>query len=357
MTILQHNGSDGSKGPAASFRFTLIELLGLPGIAFRLVPRSLKNEAGRNATRSIKFTLIELLVSMAVFSVLMGALIGFFNSAQKVFTNSIRRNEMYENAQIAMDLITRDLQSVYYQNEHTPFWHWAPSPTASTWGKYRNPLLAFVSATSIPPNDDCNSKLCEVKYQKYYATNHDDDLDGWLRRSVTGDMTSSGKNLKCNFYNNFKVGYGTANDNSTGTDLPTSAFTAEGNSDKYETSNSSSINSCMNFERVIPYVVELKFTCRDRAGNVINPDSTTSAADDSAVCTEFPYSIDISLTLMDKAAWKKWEALDNTPYHSTKLLTADTKGDDEEDKAWEFRKNHQRTFTKKIFIGDRGQYN
>jgi len=47
--------------------------------------------------------------------------------------------------------------------------------------------------------------------------------------------------------------------------------------------------------------------------------------------------------------------LDSDPYHSTDPLTADAQGTDEDTAAWEFRKNNQRTFTKTVIIGDRGQ--
>jgi len=137
------------------------------------------------------FTLIELLAAMGVLTIIMFVLISFFSSAQKAWTMSNARAETYENARIALDLITRDLQAIYYLPDKVPFWHVAVENVS--WNEYRsNDMLCFISATPVPPNEDCSSNLCEIKYQKYYATDHSDSNDGWLRRSCTGDRLSGG---------------------------------------------------------------------------------------------------------------------------------------------------------------------
>ena len=141
--------------------------------------------------KKIKFTLIELIVALAVLVLLVTVILQMFNTVNKSTDQSRAKIEMFENARIALELISRDIHTIYYETDAVPFWHWAPvtpsSPPAS-WGENRNEFLAFISATSIPPNDNITSTLCEVKYQKYYSDTHDVDSDGWLMRSVTGNV-------------------------------------------------------------------------------------------------------------------------------------------------------------------------
>lgn len=258
------------------------------------------------------FTLLELLASMAIFILLMFTLLTFFDSAQKAWTDSAHRSMLYENAAIVFNLIARDLQCIYYEEDKTPFWH--KGATNSTWGAYRNPSLNFVSATSITQNNICNSKLSEIKYQLYYASTHSESSDGWLLRSITGDQTDAGAdNSKWNYYDNFTVGRTGASN----------AFSA--NSDSSE-----------DFSKVIPYVTDLSFTCYKRDGTEITPDTDST----SSSVTEFPYSIRIDITLMDRNSFKKWQALDTAGAPNAATL----------------KMNNERTFSRTILIGERGQY-
>ena len=306
----------------------------------------LKTENQAKTRSFFRFTLIELVLAMAIFAVLLVIIARFYNSAYKATSRMNEQSNTFENAKIALDLITRDIQCIFYENSQTPFWHWRPpdpiNPPAG-WGQYRNELLAFVSATNMLPNNSCTSKLCEVKYQKYYATSHSDSNSGWLRRSATGNKLSDGTdNLKWNYYNNLVIGYTTATttviDEVTLEELevPVAAFTA----------NSASSDS---YQKVIPYVVDLSFTCFgfDENGNeiTITPDQTISTAADSGTMTGFPFSIEISLTLMDKSSWQKWIAVGGN---------ANPK--DDADSVETFRKSRERTFTKTVLIGNRGQY-
>ena len=277
------------------------------------------------------FTLIELIVTMAIFVVLLGIITRFYSTADKVTSASNEQTMTFENAKIALDLMTREIQCIYYENGEIPFWHWKPTSAPASWGNNRNEFLGFVSASSILPNDDCTSKLCEIKYQKYYATNHDDPNDGWLRRSATGNKLDGGAdNPKWNYYNNLVVGYTT--DLIAGTDTPVAAFTA--NSD-----------SSSSYQKVIPYVTDLTFACFDEQGDEIDPDTSTSTASDAGTITGFPFSIEISLSLMDKTSWQKWIDLGGSvdPEDDTGAVRL-------------FRKEHERTFRKTILIGNRGQY-
>ncbi len=68
---------------------------------------------------SIKFTLVELIVSLGVFSILTFALMRMFGATQKMVSISSNRLEVYESAKVALNMITRDLQCVFYENSAT----------------------------------------------------------------------------------------------------------------------------------------------------------------------------------------------------------------------------------------------
>lgn len=274
-----------------------------------------------------RFTLTELVVTMAVFVILLAVLLRFYGTAYKATSSSSEQSMIFENARIAMDLMTRDVQCAYYKNGVTPFWHHAA--VGSSWGEYRNELLAFIAATSLRPNDE-STKICKIKYQKYYSTNTTTSNFGWLRRSVTGDKDNDGNtNPKWNFYNNFIVGYTT--EDTPGGDTPVAALTA--NSMAHE-----------NYQKVIPYVTELSFTCYDKTGNTISSDPTTSIAADACQSTAFPFAIEIILKLMDKNSWAKWISIGGCD------------GSGETSQARDFRISKERTFRKMILLGNRGQY-
>lgn len=299
----------------------------------------------KNIKKTEYFTLIELIVSMAVFAILMLIIMSFFDSAQRVWTESYNKSTAYENARIAFDLIERDLQCIYYERDKIPFWHKDDTSSLTpSWTMYKNQMLAFISETPIPPNELCESNLYEVKYQLYSAASHNDPYDGWIMRSVTGDKTDAGDNNvydassnpggKWNFNQNFNVGR-------TG---ETNAFTGDADSSGPAIS---SIPSSPDFARydyekmkIIPYVTGLEFICYRRqpkpseTDNVITPDSTGAAT------TEFPYSVQVDITLMDKSSFLKWQVLDSGSAPN----------------AAQFKTEHERKFSKTFLIGERGQY-
>lgn len=71
--------------------------------------------------RKTNFTLVELIVAMAVFSILLLLMLQFFSGAQRIWNGMEKRNEIYANARIAMDLMTAQLQNTFYTNAGIPF--------------------------------------------------------------------------------------------------------------------------------------------------------------------------------------------------------------------------------------------
>ena len=228
----------------------------------------------------------------------------FFSASQRAWLESSGSSMTFENARVAMELMTRELQCVYYRENKIPFWYKSPSGA----NEYSNQSLNFVSYTNVP-DAGVTSNLSEIKYQLWYTTDAREDSAGWLMRSATGDNSS-----KWNFYENLTAGL-------TGAD---NAFTA--NNDSSE-----------NYQKLIPYVTSLTFNCYDNEGFLI--DGTTDAV------VELPFSVEINLSLMDNDSWQKWISIGGTPNN---IVT---------DPASDFRKKRERTFKKTVIIGNRGQYN
>lgn len=286
-----------------------------------------------------KLTMLELILAMAILSIVIVIVVGFFGTVSKSSEYAASKAELFENAQIAMDIITSDLQSIYFGNNGAPFFHslpnmpetlpesWENHPPTS-WGVYRNELLAFVSATNFPANDKSQSKLFEIKYQLHFPTSLDDPLRGWLKRSVTGDKLDDGSdNSNWNWLNNTVVSY------KLDGQLTIPAITVDSSSSE-------------EYGKLIPHVTSFSVTCYNSDGSVIAP---TEIAIDEGVdylapnTTNRPSSVKIELTTMSGSAWEKWKSIGGI----------DANYDSAE--ASYFRKNNEYTFSKLIHIGERVQ--
>lgn len=314
--------------------------------------------------RKIKssFTLVELIVAMGVFSVIMLALVQFISVAQKIWSEYGKKTTCFEDAIIALDLITRDLQGVLYNEENStkgiyPFWHEADD------------RLNFIAATAVgssndaPTNNQSMAKIREIKWARTDSTlikaddpiSSGDNLEsGLLVRAVTGDYSAG------------KYNFPYIPKNSTNTERVYciwKAYAGSGSS-PYTPTNPDYTGSPKNvtstggsgFQQVIPYVVSLKFTCYNKDGeNMIDKDGDgnpfESAADcdyvydgtENAESTPLPYMVNVELTLLDKNSWEKWIAIGGNVNNPDADPTA----------AKTFREKNQRTFSKMIFIGER----
>jgi hypothetical protein len=270
-----------------------------------------------------KLTLIELVVALVVFLILSSIIMGIFNSINNNLTTADGERDIYERARIALDIISRDIQCAYYGEETVPFWHHS---SVSNWGEYNNELLALVS-TSAFPTDNYSSDLFEIKYQLYYTTDTSEDTSGWILRSITDNLTNSTTaNPKWNFNNNFNVGY------TTNASSPLSAFTAD--------STSSDLPS-----KLIPYVTKLSFRCYNEDGIELDSDIENSLLEDACNVTDFPYTVEINMSLLDRVSWNKWINAGGTPH------------DLENDPVSNLRRKSERSFTQSVLIGNRGQCN
>jgi len=109
----------------------------------------------RARARRHHFTLVELLVAMSVLVVLMFMLFRFFGAAQTAWTTTSANTRVYENARVAMELISRDLRTAVVSDQaglQIPFYYDAATDR-----------VTCVTPTTVG-TDSIDSKLCEVSY-------------------------------------------------------------------------------------------------------------------------------------------------------------------------------------------------
>ncbi|MCP4177653.1 MAG: hypothetical protein GY756_07795 [bacterium] len=256
------------------------------------------------------YTLIELIITLGTLAVVLVVALQLFVTSEKAWKQSSNRVQVFENANIAIELMSREIQSIYYIEGETPFWFKSTDTNGDKW--YSNQSLNFLTYTNLH-NEGNTSQIAEAKYQLYYTDDADVDSAGWLMRSVTTSNSD-----KFNYPNNITVG-------ETG---ELNAFTANNDSSEL-------------FSKMIPYVTNLEFKCYDENDSIMT--SSTDAPN------QLPYLIEIQLSVLDKVSWEKWKKLGGIP---SQLI----KNSGEPTIAKEYREGRERTFTKTVYIGKRGQY-
>ncbi|OGV74249.1 MAG: hypothetical protein A3K19_14145 [Lentisphaerae bacterium RIFOXYB12_FULL_65_16] len=118
--------------------------------------QSLSHATKRRAPRRYAFTLLEMLVAMAVLAVVMLILFRFFANVQDAWSVSMNTTELYENARVALDIVTRDLQATVAKANDIPGQH-------IRFHQDSDDKLWFV--TSGDPSDAAKASLIEVGYR------------------------------------------------------------------------------------------------------------------------------------------------------------------------------------------------
>ncbi len=295
--------------------------------------------------RNNPFTLLELILAMGILTVIMVIMLSFFSAAQKAWMASSANSEIYENARVAMDLMTRDLQAALYNDDNSdkgiyPFWHESDS------------RINFISATSIGDSADGANIIREIKYARSDGTTMTlNGLNtgttnlikgGWLVRSVTGvsKRDSSDPNTETNALNKYNFDLFPRGGPSGGDpNRVYKVFRA------FPDAGGTQIQSSNDFNYVVSCVVSLNFTCySDRVQDMVSAGIYTLSSSSTAEATYFPYAIGIELVLLDRNSWTKWIAMGgNVP---------DPDGSDSAT-AKAFREAHQKTFTTIIYLGSR----
>lgn len=258
------------------------------------------------------FSLIELSVSIAIFIVIIAIVLNFYGTAKNAWSISETKRQAFEDGRTALELVSRDLQSIYYTANTAPFWHKAKTST-NQW--YDSQSLNFISLIDIRDESD-SSGMYEVKYLLWHPENGvTSDSDGWLMRSITGDAS-----LKWNF-TEYPLSVGLSGVNN--------AFTA--NNDSSEVPH-----------KIIPFVTKIEFNCFNRTGALIVP--TQNAPQ------ELPYSIELRIYILPKSEWQKWLSIGGSPataIGSTEMTSNPT--------AAVFREKNEIIFNKTILLSERGQ--
>lgn len=240
------------------------------------------------------FTLVELIVAMGIFSIMMLALMTFFNSAQKLWTMSAKKNNLYADARVAMDLMAGMLQSSFYQTDRVPFFIDKSVPQFNK--------IYFVTNTSFKLAAANYSDIYEVTYNVNTAVNQNNTLN--IR--FIGDAS-----------------------------LNWTFFAINGSGDPEYTNLTTPLAGVADTP-IINYVVGLVFTPYQK-------DSTNGIAA-AGFYDNLPYALGIKLTMLDRTSYSKWILMGGS--------TTDPEGSDSAS-AKEFRRQNEKTFTRMVYLGDR----
>lgn len=199
------------------------------------------------------FTLAEILAAMAVLVVLMLVVFRFFASAQRVWSLTGATTEVYEKARIALDVITRDLQSATARSNDVPGSH-------IYFEQFSADEIRFVTASSGASYGG-TSRLCEIGYKL-------DTSDHEFKRAWENDSAGANWDL-----------YGSR-------------------------PNESFVNAQTGYRKVVGGVLDLQFDFY--ADNVASVGTWAGAS----YATKLPSAANVTLKVLDTQSMKKWELLD-----------------------------------------------
>ncbi len=132
--------------------------------------------------RVLPMTLIEIITAMSILIVIMYIVTQAFHSTQLIWRKTQQNTELYEQARLIMDIVTRDLQGMRANDlpgddiNFTLDPSEMPNPANTTW------LMAFVTTSGIGAMDGDTDPMMEVGY---YYTVDADGADTRLWRAMT----------------------------------------------------------------------------------------------------------------------------------------------------------------------------
>jgi hypothetical protein len=318
------------------------------------------------------FSLVELMVSMFIFLLMMGVMMRYFTAANQIWRSTAKKNEIYSNARIAMDLMARDLQGMMYNNDREtpkgiyPFWH---TTAGLPVGPVSDPIhgnlgecISFISYSPISPlkilGVSAISNICEVRYSVVAQGDNEPVSLGstdtipefWLIRSTVGDNDNSTPN-KYNFDE-----FPRAQLNGTTLACEMQDYSGNRMRNIFVRTSTASESSCGDWQKVIPHVVELEFKCygydndslSSTYGKLIEIPSQDGTETNIALTyyikdrgSYYPDRIKIIMSIIDKTTYYKYVKV----YNSDGQTAADKVIDD-----------NKITFSRTVYLGNRESF-
>ena len=281
------------------------------------------------------FTLIELLVAMGLLALLVMLMLQLFSGTQRLWVASEKRSGIYADARAAMELMAELINAVQFSHGES---------------------LETVTDTAT------NRKITRVK--------RDQNLDSvfYLDNNTAGSSVlifaaSTDRGLKHSGSRNYFISFQRKDDDlymtyMSDTGCPNTPAGASGNSEDHLYSlfppyglltgcpNITSRNNARDALKSILAPVADNDYSQIIAQNVLEfdikaykIDKTTkklvSCGTGADVTKEPPYMLEITMTMLDDESYKKWSEITDTT------------------KKQDFRQQHQRTFSRSVFIGNR----
>ncbi len=284
------------------------------------------------------FTLVELIVSLAVFSILLTVMLQFFSGAQRLWTNTESRNQLYSDARVAMDLMSTLLQNAYYAQEAAPFAIDQAEPLTSNDKENRNSSMYFGTKAKMDLGGTAAIRF--VSFQRAENQNlANSAIENTAARNSALVLTvlyNDSKNVTTRKkYNDsfppFSTGYTLDDvlDNVVGFLYDE----AQNTGSKYRYQLLDNVTGL----QITPY----RITDSGSPGFELIPSSklTTKklgSANLKEAYFDYPYLVEIQLSLMDPKNFEIWKDMDATS-----------------DVAKKFRREHEYTFTRAVFLDDR----
>jgi len=275
-----------------------------------------KKTTGKSQRR---FTLIELLVSLGVLVIILGFVLQLFVGTQKIWTSLSQRNDIYADARVAMDIMTTMLQSSFYSDGGIPFC--IDQSAGATKSK-------IYFATQTKENLPGDGALKYVSFQWYSPTNSENQL----RIAVFCDKDSD-------FYKYFPP-YRDATISSFSVASSDTGIIKKLNDNLADASYGSVLIPRVIGFSVIPYDIY-----SSGAGIIEN---------NTFPYRKFPYMVVLKVTVLSPDDYKIWMRMAGTYSDNGTDFSAISDSDNIRVK---FRKGHEYTFTRGVYLGERPRLN
>ena len=306
------------------------------------------------------FTLLELLVSMGVFALLMLALMQYFSSAQNIWTMSNSKTDMYENAKIAMNIISADLMNIYYE-----------------YGTSTDSPKTFFLVAQVKPSTSSTSPnpyaLFSSELSEYYSAIGFSTIRSGKTTSLVDDAKKGVTRIAevIYLYDSFTSKLYTKTLADVDAVSSDTTWCTENNDDTEKVEKTLlAVQMAKNekWNELISNVVQCKFVLLDNqmrtlVSRVDSKDITFQQQGGSAGSTgRLPYAVSISFTLLDDESIAKLKAIAGKE-SLQEILTSDITGDSEPSDSstqkkiqWQIYHAGKQDFSRVVVI-DRGQYN